>query len=144
MKFFLKQKIILIFQKYFFWAYSKWWQIKQSTPGLNSSLLWNFWQLRSANHVKFTECVMCVYREVCFSQKMFTNRLKICLLLWAWVEKTVTGIETHWLSGIEKVLGTVVNKEGHVHNVLGHERTYHNWFPWKRCNCKQCFLLPTY
>ena len=37
-------------------------------------------------------------------------------------------METHW--GKEKVLSTVVSKEGD-------ERTHHYWFSWKRCNCKQ-------
>ena len=33
---------------------------------MNRGLTLNFWFLRSAKHVKFTE--ECVYREVCFSQ----------------------------------------------------------------------------
>ena len=36
------QKIILILQSYFFCGYSKWRQIKQSTPGLNRGLSWFF------------------------------------------------------------------------------------------------------
>ena len=35
-------KIILISQKYLFWGYSKWQQIKQSAPGLNKSLFIKF------------------------------------------------------------------------------------------------------
>ena len=54
--------IILILQNnvQLFWGYSKWGQIKQNAPGLNRGLSSNFWWLRSANHVKFTEeCMMC-------------------------------------------------------------------------------------
>ena len=81
---------------------------------------------------------MCdVWRKTCFSQKMFTNRLNIGLLLWDWMEKTVHRVETHWLSSKEKVLGAVVSKEGHADSVLGHEKTHHYWF-----TCKQCFLGP--
>ena len=41
----------------------------QSAPGLNRGLSSNFWWLKSANHVKFTEeCDP--YKEECFSQKM--------------------------------------------------------------------------
>ena len=35
-------KIISISQKYLFWGYSKWQQIKQSAPGLNQGLSWKF------------------------------------------------------------------------------------------------------
>ena len=52
-------------------------------------------------------------------------------------------METYWLSCKEKILGTVDSKEGHAESVLGYERTHYYWFPWKMCNCKQCFLLPT-
>ena len=118
--------------------------------------------------------------EVRKIKQMFTNRLKMGLSLWAWVEKTVLWMESHWLTGNEKVLGAVVtlivfrdiksltinflakdatintlsgkvnilgavvSKEGHADSWWGHLRTRHNWFPWKRCNCKQCFLLPIY
>ena len=51
-------------------------------------------------------------------------------------------VETHWVFGKEKILGTVVSNEGHAVTVLWHERTHLYWFPWKRWNCKQCFLLP--
>ena len=33
-------------------------------------------------------------------------------------------VQTHWLSGKEKVPGAVVSKEGHADNQLEHERTY--------------------
>ena len=52
---------------------------------------------------------------------------------------TVNGVETHQISGKEKVWGAALSKEGQAESVLGH----HNWFPWERCNCKDCFLLPT-
>ena len=56
------------------------------------------------------------------------------------VEKTV--MEPQWHLGKEKVLGVTVNKEGHADILLGHERTHHYWFHWKRCNSKLWFLLP--
>ena len=62
---------------------------------------------------------------------------------WAWVKKTVHGVETHWLSSKNKAQGAVVNKEGETDCLLGHERTHDYWFPWKRCNNKRGFLLPT-
>ena len=42
---------------------------------------------------------------------MFTNDLKVVLLLWGWDEKTVYAVETHWLFGREKVTSAAVNKE---------------------------------
>ena len=37
----------------------------------------------------------------------------------------------------KKFLGTVVSKEGHADDsLLGHEKTHHSWFSWKRCNCE--------
>ena len=49
---------------------------------------------------------MCnVYKEACFNQKTFINRLNMGLSLQVWVEKTVHGVETHCLSGKEKVPG---------------------------------------
>ena len=47
-------------------------------------------------------------------QKMFTNWLKMGLSLWTCVKKAVHGVETHWLFGKEKVLATVVSKDGHA------------------------------
>ena len=73
---------------------------------------------------------------------MFTKGLNMGLLLWAWVEKTVHGVVTHWLSGKEQVLNAAVSKEGLADSLLGHERIHHYWFPWRSCNCKLCFLLP--
>ena len=53
------------------------------------------------------------------------------LQLQAWVEKTVHGVETHWLSGKEKVPAATVSKVGYSDSILEHEKTPHNWFPWK-------------
>ena len=59
---------------------------------------------------------------------MFTNGLNIVLSLFAWVEKIDHRVETHLLSGEEKVLGTVISKEGHADSHLRHERAHHYWF----------------
>ena len=75
---------------------------------------------------------MCnVHWEACFTKekKMFTHGLNMSLPLQAWVGKSVHEVETHRLSGKEKVLGAVVSKEGHADSLLGHERTHHYWFP---------------
>ena len=37
-----------------------------------------------------------------------------CLPLWVWVEKTIDGVEIHWLSSKEKVPDAAVSKEGHA------------------------------
>ena len=74
-----------------------------------------------------------VYREACFLPKMFPNGLNIGSLLRARIEKTVYGIETHQLSGKEKVLEAAVSKKGHADSLLGDD------FPEKKCDCK---LLP--
>ena len=65
------------------------------------------------------------------------------LLLRDKFKKTIHKVETHRLSGKEKVLDTAVSKEGHAHSILGHKRTNEYSFHWKMCNCNQCFLLPT-
>ena len=84
----------------------------QSTSGLNRVLPSNFWWLRSANHVKFTEnCVISTYMYV-LVKKMFTNGLNIGLILWAFVKNTVHRVEAHWLFGKENILGATVSKEG--------------------------------
>ena len=63
-----------------------------------TNLLSNFWWLKSANNVKFTEkCVMFIEKHVQFLK--FSK---------------------------EKVKGTMVNKENHADFVLGHKRTHHN------------------
>ena len=56
----------------------------------------------------------------------------------AWIKKTVHEVETHRLSSKEKIQGTALSK-----GLLGYEGTHHNRFPWKKCNCKQGFLLAT-
>ena len=58
-----------------------------------------------------------------------------------WVEKTVHAVEDHWLSGKEKIPGAI--KKVMLTVFLEHERNHHDWFAWKKCNCSQCFLLPT-
>ena len=46
---------------------------------------------------------MCdVWREACFSQKMFNNELNMDLTLWTIIKKTVHWVETHWLSDKKK------------------------------------------
>ena len=43
---------------------------------------------------------MCdIYRKSCFGQKIFTNGLNMDLPQQAWVEKSVHGVKTLWLSG---------------------------------------------
>ena len=95
-------KIILILQKYLFWGYSERQTIKQSTPASNRGLSSNVWWLRDTNQVKFTkECVM--FREkYVLLKRCFTHGLNISLSPWAWVEKTVHGVETCWHTGKEK------------------------------------------
>ena len=75
--------------------------------------------------------IMChVYGGQCFNQQMFTNGLITSLPRLR--EKTVN------------VLGAAFSKEGHADSLLGLESSRHYWFPWKRCNCKHCFLFPTF
>ena len=69
---------------------------------------------------------------------MFPNGLNMGLLLYVWVKNIVHGVKTYRISSKENILGTVVSKN----SAIGYERTHHYWFPWKRCYCKQCFLLP--
>ena len=52
-------------------------------------------------------------------------------------EKRVHGMETHRLSS-KIVPGAVISKEGRADSLIGRKRTHH----LKKCNCKQCFLLP--
>ena len=70
-------------------------------------------QLEQRSAIKFLvaeKCKTCeifrsmcdVYKEAHFSQKMFTNGLTLDLPRQALVEKTVDGVETHWLSGLKK------------------------------------------
>ena len=58
---------------------------------------------------------MCgMFKETCFSQKMFTNGLDMGLPQWTWNKKTVHELEMHWLSGKENVLGAAIIKESHA------------------------------
>ena len=75
-------------------------------------------------------------------KKMFKNELNMGLPWWAQVKKTVHGMKTYRLSGKEKIPDTAVNKDD-TNSFLEYERTHHYWFPWKKYNCKQCFLMPT-
>ena len=71
--------------------------VNQSASGLNRGLSSNFWGLRNANHVKFTEeCVMCMVKHV-LARKMFSNGKNMSLLQRAWVKKALHGVKTHWL-----------------------------------------------
>ena len=63
--------------------------------------------------------------------KKFTNELNIGLPLWARIKKTVDKVKTHWLFSKEKILDTVISKEGHADSLLEQERTHHYWFLWK-------------
>ena len=52
------------------------------------------------------------------------------LLLRAWVEKTVQGVETRSFSGKEKVPDTELSKGGHADNFLRREKNNQYWFSW--------------
>ena len=55
------------------------------------------------------------YGKACFNHKLLTKRLNICLPLWAWVKKTIHGVETYSLimkkfqlpQSVKKVMLTV-------------------------------------
>ena len=72
-----------------------------------------------------------------FLEVSFSKKEKVCkwskhgLPLRAWREKTVNGVERHWLFAKETVPCTVVIKEGHADSLLGCERANHHWFPRK-------------
>ena len=85
-------------------------------------------------YVKFTKELVKYMEKQVLIKKMFTNSLNMGLKPWAWVENEVHGVETHWLSCKENILGAVVSKEGYADSVLRHERTHHYWFPPKKCN----------
>ena len=59
-------KIILISQKYLFWDFSKWQQIKQTAPGLNKGLSSNFLVGKKWKPWEIYRRMYDVYREVCF------------------------------------------------------------------------------
>ena len=65
---------------------------------------------------------MCIEKNILI-KKTYTIGLNMGFPLRAWVEKKVYGVETHWFSGKEKILGIAVRKEGHADSPLGDERT---------------------
>ena len=67
----------------------------------------------------------------CFCEKVLTNKQDIALPLWTKVEKTVNGVETHWISRKERVPGAVVSKEGDFESLLGNWKTHLGWSPRK-------------
>ena len=87
----------------------------------------NFFMLKSSKPVEFTE----KFLKHILQKEMFADWLNMGLPLWAWVEKIVDGIETHWLSG----LSTRSSQKRRTF-IPGHKRTNHNW---KRCTYKQYF-----
>ena len=111
----------------------------QSALALNRSMSSNFRVAEKCKPCEIHWRIFYVY-EVCFSLNIFTNRLNMGLPQLAWVEKTIDGVETHWLSGREKVSNAKLSKEGHADRRLEHEINHDKWFPWK----KNCFLLPTF
>ena len=124
-------KVISIEQKYFFWGYLKWQQIKQSVPGLNRGLSLNFWWLKSANHMKFTAEGM-----ICTEKYILLKNVKQMGDAWAHnyeIESKRQSIEwKHGFFGKETFLNFGVCKEGHADNLLRYERTYRYWFPYKK------------
>ena len=80
-------------------------------------------------NLKITERICDVHSEACSSKKKKVNK-KQCFAMtsWSWNEN---GMETHWLSGKEKILGAAVNKEGH----------YKNSFQTKEWDWPQCGRL---
>ena len=108
--------------------------------GLNSGLSSNFWWLKNANHVKFTEkCVMCRKKHVLIP-KLFTNGL-------TWVcysEPELKRQSMEW-EHPDSPVKTKFQAQQPVKKVildcfLGHERIDCCWFPWKRVLLK--ILLP--
>ena len=68
--------------KYFFWGYSKWRKIKQRSPGLNRGLSSDFCWLRTVNHVKFTERVVCKEKHILVKNRCITTNLSWKDSLW--------------------------------------------------------------
>ena len=52
---------------------------------------------------------------------MLTNQLNVGLPIQAWIKKTVSSEDIHWLTGKEKVSGAAVCKEANANSLLGHE-----------------------
>ena len=54
--------------------------------------------------------VLCVGKSIFLSKTIFAKYINICWPLRAWIEKIVNAAKTKWLSGKEKLLGSVVRK----------------------------------
>ena len=121
---------ILISQKYLFWGYSKWCQIKQSASGPNSGLSSNLLVAKKYKPYEIYRRMCDAYRETCFNPKIFPTGLAIDWTLRAWIIKTVNWVETQWLFDKENIPRVVVSKEVHADSVLGNERTHWYWFSW--------------
>ena len=70
----------------------------QSDSSLKRSVSSNFWELKSANHVKFPEkCVMSMEKNVSVKKKkLFTNGLNMCCHCdEAQIKKTLYEVEMH-------------------------------------------------
>ena len=105
----------------------------QSKPGLNRILSSNFWLLRSASYVKFSEeCVIYMKRHVLI-KKIITQGSD--LLLWARVETTVTLRRRKKFQAKQPVktvtLGIFWDMKGSIIMISS-----------KRWDCKQCYLRP--
>ena len=72
-----------------------------------------------------------MYGEICFSQKMFTNKLNMSFLLRTTVEMTVHGVETLTHSLVNrKFQAQWLVKKSHADRLLAHEKAHHCWFHW--------------
>ena len=83
-----------------------------------------------------------IYGEACFNQKTLYKWSKngFAIMSLSWKDSQWSG---NILTRKENVLGSAVCKKGHTDSTLRYERTHPYWFPWKKFNCKQYFLLPT-
>ena len=87
----------------------------QSAPGLNRRLLSNFWWLRSANYVKFTEEYM-IYTE----KHVLLKNVNICFKHgFGWGNKS---IEWKHTVSRKEVPGVAVSKEGHADRIMRYEK----------------------
>ena len=88
-------KVISISQKYFFWGYSKWWQIKYCLRDLNRGLWSDRWCLTIGKLEKFIKAY--VYGEW-FNNKKFTNELYILTNPSAQVnfKRSLTGLNSEY------------------------------------------------
>ena len=101
---------------------------------MNRGLYSNFWWLRSANCVSFIEWYV-MSREL----KIPINELSMSLPLRIWMTKTVYWVETHWISGNEKVPGVADRKEELAYRT---RRDTLLSISMKRFICRQLFQLP--